>query len=415
MKVHQSNGYYVPAAFWLHVETERPIDQLVNTPHERTLTHELVHFLQDVSTTYGLANICRYVEQLKCFSELVRGASVLSVPIVASQRSDAVNANTDLFSFYSGDGADKYMTHNDSVVVTALRESMDPVEHVGDPIFWAEIEYGCSRNFHFGSIAIMESMAHIIECEIYGRMPTKSFPYDSAQLVMAYLCPDIEVDALGVLEVCEASLMFLNPAEIFIRAARKLNADRIKHTAPNDYYKFVMERFSCENQTAIEYFENVNRVAQGQLDDLFTVAPFCNERWGSGVVRGGFSIRTVGQSISSRLFESSDSSRDRFYSLISDVGFPPSFNNHNQVWVQSGSENTFTHLMYPAISSISEMLEGRDQACCLYDYCKNEQNGYRVNQHCLDAPWKRAKAEEACYYSHIWKMWGHGGCEISQG
>lgn len=413
MKVHQCDGYYLPAAFWLHVDTDQPISKLINAPHERTLVHELVHFLQDVSTTYGLANICRYVDQLKCFSKLVRSSSSLSVPVLASQRSDAVNANSDLFSIYVGDGAERYMTHNDSVVITSLREHLESVENVVDPIFYAEIEYGGSKNFHFGSIAILESMAHIIECEIYGKMSVKSFPYDSAQLVIDFLCPDIEVSALAVLEICEASLMFLNPAEIFVGTAKKLNSERVRHIVPNDYYKFVLERFSYENQTSVEHFARVNREAQNQLDDLFTVEPFCNERWGSGVVRAGLNIRKEGQSISSRLFDGTDrNSRDRFFALISEVGFPPSVNKHNQVWVQFGSENSHTLLMYSAIASISEMLEGRAQTCHLYEYCKNEQNGYAVNQHCLNGPWKRAKEKQACYYSHIWKMWGHEECEI---
>lgn len=403
----------MPAAFWLHVDTYQPINKLINGPHERTLVHELVHFLQDVSTTYGLANICRYVDQLKCFSKLVRSSSSLSVPVLASQRSDAVNANSDLFSIYAGDGAEKFMTHNDSVVITSLREHLEPVENVVDPIFYSEIEYGGSKKFHFGSIAILESMAHIIECEIYGRMTVKSFPYDSAQLVIDYLCPDIEVDALAVLEICEASLMFLNPAEIFVGTAKKLNSERVKKIAPNDYYKFVMERFTYENQTSVEYFAHVGLEAQNQLDELFTVEPFCNERWGSSVVRAGVNIRKDGQSISSSLFEGTyRNSRDRFFSLISEVGFPPTINKHNQVWVQFGSENSHTPLMYLAIASISKMLEGRSQACHLYEYCKNEQNGYAVNQHCQNAPWKRAKEKQACYYSHIWKMWGHEGCEI---
>lgn len=413
MKVHQCNGYYIPAAFWLYVDTDQPINELVNAPHERTLVHELVHFLQDVSTTYGLANICRYVDQLKCFSKLVRSSRSLTVPVMASQRSDSVNTNSDLFSIYAGDGADKYMTHNYSIVITSLAEHREYVEHVVDPIFYTEIEYGGSQTFHFGSIAILESMAHIIECEIYGKMPIKSFPYDSAQLVIDYLCPDIEVGALAVLEICEASLMFLNPAEIFVEAAKKLNSERARYIAPNDYYKFVMERFSYEDQTSIEHFEHVGREAQDQLNDLFTVEPFCNERWGSRAVGAGVNIRKNGQSISSILFESTDgSARNRFFSIISEVGFPPSINKHNQVWVQSGSENSHTHLMYPAIASISEMLEGRGQACRLYEYCKNEKNGYTVNQHCLKAPWKRAKEKQACYYSHIWKMWGHEECEI---
>jgi hypothetical protein len=209
--------------------------------------------------------------------------------------------------------------------------------------------------------------------------------------------------------------MFLNPAEIFVGAAKKLNSERVRLTAPNDYYKFVMERFSYENQTSTEHFAQVGREAQHHLDDLFTVEPFCNERWGSGVVKAGANIRENGQSMSSRLFDSTDgNARNRFFSLVSEVGFPPSTNKHNQVWVQSGSENSHTYLMYPAISSISEMLEGREQACCLYKYCKNEQNGYLVNQHCLNAPWKRAKAKQACYYSHVWKMWGHEECEISE-
>lgn len=414
MKLYPTDGYYVPASFMLYVDTELPIDRLMGTGQEKVLTHELVHFLQDVCTTYGMANICKYVDSLKGLSKIVRETHALSVPIPASKKSDSANINADLFSIYVGDGTERYMTHNNTVQITSVTIIEVPVEGLSEPVNYVEIEYGKQERLHFGAMAIMESMAHIIEQKLYGDNLRKSYPYDSAALLAAYLYPDIENNVVAVLELCEASLMFLNPAEIFVEATKRLKEGSITYDKVGDYYMYVITNFSLEGINPIDYFSEISRQTQQQLDDLFTVNPFKDERWGSGVIKAGSKLREDRGSVASFLFGTgTDNPRDRLFKLISTIGFPPSFNNKHQAWVQNHPNSQHTQLMYPAISSILSLLEGKEEKCCLYDYCINEIDGYATNESCVKAPWKRASAKQPCHYAHVWKMWGHEKCEIT--
>lgn len=51
MKLRKDLGFYVPAFFMIQVDVDKPIDEIIGTENERVFAHELIHFLQDVSTT----------------------------------------------------------------------------------------------------------------------------------------------------------------------------------------------------------------------------------------------------------------------------------------------------------------------------------------------------------------------------
>lgn len=51
MKLNGDLGFYVPAFFMMKVDVDLPIEKIIGTVNERVFAHELIHFLQDVSTT----------------------------------------------------------------------------------------------------------------------------------------------------------------------------------------------------------------------------------------------------------------------------------------------------------------------------------------------------------------------------
>lgn len=62
MKIYSNEGVYFPSFFRIKINKEKNID--------RILFHELVHFLQDVSTTFGLINISNTVDRIKDLNKI---------------------------------------------------------------------------------------------------------------------------------------------------------------------------------------------------------------------------------------------------------------------------------------------------------------------------------------------------------
>ena len=77
-------GFYLPSFFRLHLSTDNPISDL-NKLIEKDLSiffHEYIHFIQDISTYYGLNNIHATVEYFKYANMVVRGTEgYFKIPI----------------------------------------------------------------------------------------------------------------------------------------------------------------------------------------------------------------------------------------------------------------------------------------------------------------------------------------------
>ncbi|EGR0730438.1 hypothetical protein RNE34_003456 [Vibrio cholerae] len=413
MKLRRELGFYVPAFFMLKVDTNESINNVLNSAHERILSHELIHFLQDLTTTYGLINISRCVDVVKDQNQIaLNGGRYLDVPIPISLYSPAVAANTDLFSCYIGDDASQYEEFPRSVSIISVNEDLMDIDNVDCQIKVIEVEYGSpiftySKKFYFGAMAICESMAHLIECEIYGvESEINNFPYNSATMLTEFLCPHLKNNNQAVSEICEASLMYYNPAEVFVMALNKINEDKVVLDGSNDYYLYVVNNFTLESNSVEKEYNSIANSSISQLNDLFTVEPLKSEQWASNLVVKARGLRNTNISITSRLWQGDrDFKRASLMHIIRNIGFPVAFNNNDEVWIDNSDKTLNTPLMFPAIMSINEIFMAKRAQCYLYEHCK-KHGGYQVGDECMTNPWVRAKNGSVCYFSNMWKMWG---------
>jgi hypothetical protein len=415
MKLNKLLGFYTPAFLFLKVNTNRKLDAVIGTEDERTLFHELIHFLQDVTTTYGIANIASTVDVLKDQNRILRQAAVngsVSVPVNYGLYGPAISANKDLFSIYCGHSAADgdyceflpnttitgYAKHTESVTLPGGRQVEVPyieITHSG--------KSAASRQF--GAMAIMESMANLIEDETYDRQSTYlTFPYDSAEMLALHIHPQLDGSRKAISEVCEAALMYYMPGAVFVEALEKMKATGFKYIEADDAYRFVLNNFGMERDTRVlEEFMDKSQVAERQLDDVFTVSPLSDEKWASGVIRNGRVFRLKGQSLTSILC----GNRQAIWGLLSSIGCPLMFNEKFEVWHERAPKALLTPAAFPALYSIFNLLNYGCVACGVQDFCRSTGT-VLVDDTCQTAPWTRAKAGKTkhCNYAAIWRMWG---------
>ncbi|EOX0650989.1 hypothetical protein ABMZ77_16355 [Morganella morganii] len=421
MRLNKDLGFYIPAFFMMQVDTIKPIEGIIGTVDERTFSHELIHFLQDITTTYGLINISRCIDFIKVQNSVLRNTnSSVKLPLQGSELSGSVMINNDLFSLYVGDSAEKFREFPDDYIITEVIEDEMDIDNIPYPIKYIEIKYGnrtqiINNPFHFGSMAIYESMANLIENEIYGENKVlRSFPYDSALMIAENLCPLIYHNKLAIAELCEASLMFYNPAEVFIDSLRKIQMQNLIFKKPNEYYLYVLDNFTLDTTPPTVQFMKDSKLAMSQLNDLFTVSPFREEKWASGMVYKAQNLRNSGISLSAVLWGiDKDKSKKSLIKFISDVGMPIIFNSNFDAWVRDSEENMQTPLMHQAIFSFYEILRGKQIGCSLYKYCIKNNVCDEADHNCISSPWLQLKQEKICYFSNLWKMWGLEGVHIS--
>ncbi|UKI53764.1 MAG: hypothetical protein L6V86_01500 [Treponema sp.] len=64
------DGCYFPSFFTIHLDTDLPPEQYLKENFDSTIVHEYIHFLQDISTTYGLANLSNVLAKIPNFYNL---------------------------------------------------------------------------------------------------------------------------------------------------------------------------------------------------------------------------------------------------------------------------------------------------------------------------------------------------------
>src|SRR5664280_2340035 len=98
-------GYYSPSFFKMGISVFERLDNVELLPDgpKSTFFHEYIHFLQDVSTTYGLMNACIVVTKMKFGNNhiLRMSGNTFKVPIEFST-DPITEINTKLQEVYIG-------------------------------------------------------------------------------------------------------------------------------------------------------------------------------------------------------------------------------------------------------------------------------------------------------------------------
>jgi len=393
MKLFKEYGFYIPSFFFIKINENQEV--------ERTLFHEYIHFMQDISTTFGLINISKTVDIIKELNKISR--ELKTIPLnYTNYISDVFKINKDLFSYYAGDGTDKYIRMDETYKILGItREDglIEGYENIEEINIEIGKNNGISQTFHFGQIAIMESMAHILECFVFGNNSEKSYPYSSVEMIVEYLYPSLK-DKLAISELCEASLMYYNPADVLIESLHIMKVNKFEHKLDNDTYSYILNNMKMieHDDTKIEIlsqFEKEIQRATMQVDDLMTVEPLKSKKLISEFIINAKTFRLNEKAIITHRFKKKN------IDFINNIGHPLIINSENIAYT-----NNIEIFYYSIIYSILSRLDNKSNQCHLYNYCSNDNiNSKLVDNNCIDKPWKKVFDNNRCPYATVWNMW----------
>ena len=170
-------GYYIPSFFEMHVNTYCD-DLTINKLPLKDMTvlfHEYIHFLQDFTTYYGLNAIYTYSEYLHSVVNRIYGIKTkgFPVPFNITDNTDNVLLNKQILNFTQGD-TEECSPFNVDEVEEDVDELLPNAFMKNVPNVILNLN-GDLRVF--GAIAIMESMAYLMEqlCSPVGYMETLEF------------------------------------------------------------------------------------------------------------------------------------------------------------------------------------------------------------------------------------------------
>lgn len=419
-KLHKILGYYVPAFFEMHVDTDAD-DLTINKLNHFEMTvlfHEYIHFLQDFATYYGLNRIYVYSEYMhSVINRIYRNSSdnKISVPIKIEDNADNVLLNQQIQKFTSGDDGGEYGILN--FTISDIIEDSDPL--IDNPYMTSIPNVIVSSSegdvVIFGATAITESMAYIMErlCSPAAFKKSPSFPYGAAEMVADYYVPHFSDNPFMVLALCDMSQMSSNPGACFVRVMKGIQSGQLSFNSPEEIYDHFYDQISMtmegEQSTLLLGFQRLSNVVKQQLKNYLRNMSILDTyyEWIDRLFNFAWEWRKNDRYFLLKMARHHELSTNRAFEFcIYNVGTPLMSNNKgNYFKTPPNGMKVDTDVEYfKAFSQIEQLFSLGLKECSLYEWCcKSPQS--TPSELCLSAPWKKVQEKRMCPYALLWKHW----------
>ena len=408
-------GCYIPSFFEMHINTDCE-DLTINKLPLKDMTvlfHEYIHFLQDFTTYYGLNSIYAYSEYLHSVVNRIYSIKTpeFPIPFVIKDNADNVLLNRQILSFTQGD------TEESSVfIITEINEDKDtllPNAYMTDV---ANVILNINGNVRvFGAIAIMESMAYLMErlCSPTGYQKSPDFPYRAAELVADYYVKDFSKDMQKVLALCDMSLQSSNPGACFVRVMKGIRDGNVKFPTPESIYDYFYGQVSVTaygtESTLVAHFKMLLSVVQNCMKSYLRDMPILEEyySWIDNLVKFSIDWREHDRYFLLKMARQTDLSRNGCWGYaVHKVGSPLMVNNKGSHFkiMQNGASVGMDVEYFRAIRQIEALFETGKSACEMFEWCNNSPDA-TPNNLCTTAPWKKCTEKRLCPYGLLWRHW----------
>ena len=419
----KGGGHYMPAFFKLAIFNDADFSK-INEWDEISVAlffHEYIHFLQDISTIYGLNNIIRIGEIIQeAIAGFKSGNANFETPLVFCQG----NVNTkDIDVVLGGDRGeiDLEIVINGVELVSTFPVNNTSTYFVPKVI----IDYNEGNKINFGSHAIMESMAYIAEQYVSrNELKAAQYPYHMAKMVVDFQCPGFSVDILNVYVLCDLSLMHSEPGSAFIKYLAKITESGHQFSSPEEIYEFFddekftiddhLDDFKEKKLSRLELYLNLASRALFYISGYFQhIEQHPNIEYLKHQLNVVAGYRKYDPNFMLNILkEKKFYGNKQLMKLLSLLGSPLLVDLSGNTFflppinTDIESDMEIPWLMTQFLSDIS----GNSSICKALAVCRRVEDrfplGEYTNENCYEKPWKRAQQLPQCSYGKLLTLWG---------
>ena len=428
-ELNSALGVYSPTFLKMLVSTNSSLKNLnVLSDHESAIyLHEYIHFLQDISTTFGYMNISTIVDYIKHvnLNAINDGVSDFQVPFQPQQNgSDFTYYNLQLRTVYLGSSSN--ISKVDQIIDVLKQDKPIPFPNGNTknvPEIIIKYKYNETEGeYKLGSQCISEGMAYGIEQYIYPNLLQSApvFPYQTASMVADKILPGFSNDPLNVVALCDASLLSFHPGVFYYDSLQEMVKENFYPQKPEDIYDFVTRiKFNYQNYTTLQQLMiGMGMQASQQLSGYFTTPIFGNNStWITNLFTRALDLRIrLPHFIIDIARMGKIQGNICFSSVMNILGTPMTVNQDGEGTFQSPliNHNVSVHPEYLwAINQIFKTYVNpisRFPHCELKLWCQQSCMDQGIadytDDRCFDHPWERVNDKELCVYAQVWKTWG---------
>ncbi len=407
----------------MHVNVNESLTDIfaLSNYHLAIYFHEYIHFIQDISTTYGLMNACIIVDYLKlaCNKVLNSNSDSFLTPILPEAKAaDNVQLNLELRKIYLGSTKEL-----NGITVHSVKKLFSTVDFPNTPrkVPCIQVEYKETshsiNHFLFGAYYLMESMAYIAESLIFPNHDSAhQIPYFAAELLAGEIYPPLTRNRLNILALCDVSLCTFHPGEFFFDMLIKIKSENWLPSKPRDIYRYCNKGENCYKSSVNlqNLLLNTSKEAIKQLTDYFSSDTFKDhKKWIEYTLNKAVNIRLSFPSFIADIIKTGHLQKNKnFINLFTKLGTPMVTNAAGEATFYSPIQDKYNlrpDLLW-IINQIFKIFAGSQKKCDLktscQTSCKEQQIPDVTDFNCDNSPWEKAKIDPLCAFGQIWTMWG---------
>ncbi len=415
-------GFYMQTCFRMHIETNITFKHMTEEDYS-VLAHEYIHFLQDITTSYGAFNAYAISEFMKSVAESIRQSpdGIIDVPFTPDLGLDNVYANYCIKELTYGDSFE-ILRINEIVELRNEKESLESVvlDSIPNVVVLLKDGGGHVHKVNFGACAVMESMAYLMEQYIAPKkISAPDYPYRIAEIITRDYYTEFGKDTLNILALCDVALLTSAPGHTFICYLGQFKEDNWLPKDPSEIYSKVLDNgylVSGSNpgkKSFEEEMEEMSVLAIQSLQTYFNDSMPRFRRWIEETIKRGFALRIGRKDFILDIARGGNIMNNVVLrALINDyIGTPIITNPQAEGTIKSPNvafDSDF--FLFPAVGEVFKLFDRGQCNCELKDICA--RNGGPVDDNCDKSPWVHGvTGDKICPYSILWHNWSFKRCK----
>lgn len=381
-----------------------------NDYQKSTFVHEYIHYLQDISTTYGLLNFNFLMGTIQgCMNKIADSKDKeISLPIDLSYIED-YEKQAHLISIYQGD-CDNLSGYR---IVTINYEVEEMYEELyGDNIYQVILNLdnnGKEESYRFGGMCILESMAYLIESYGYkSESMRNTAPYNLCEEVASLVYDEFPVNNKSLLvALCDISLMSPNPGTAFYDLLRAMKLHKFIPNDIDEVYEFN-ETYIESND--MEIYDEQLSLAQERIDFIYSsnlsnidIVKQAN-KWIKERLFLAKIEREKNKKFIVDIMNNNEDFEKIFFEKLHLFGIPLIKNNQGEIFNGTTIINPDLNLIFLNIPIMLVKIfdyQENNNVCELINLCR-EYNPKLYDDECINSPWEKSQKDNLCPFGIMW-------------
>jgi hypothetical protein len=384
--------------------------------------HEYIHFVQDISTIYGLMNISTINHYIQyCANKIyIDKISKFEVPVTLNENSnpnDYGYSNFKLRPTYIGSSIKQKSKTITNFSYFVLPFEFEPNRYIDIvKIQFKDSDSGEIRILEFGGNHVAEGMAYLCEQHHHkGILPeADTYPYKLVTQIIQLEYPEVAEEYPLIITICDAALMSYHPGLSFVRLVKFLK-DRNIHQSNLNIVEIYQSCLAEIKGSHVDFDVLVDNV-KSEIKKNFNAEYYQDiTNWIDTIFdRIKVFRKQVPTFVVDMIIYGKPKENQFFRLFLRTIGSPIVLDGDDNASISlpegfNPTSSNFSPAIFWAISQVLKVFyKDSVSACELINFCNNGKRmdpNIIVNDNCIKAPWLKTSEKDLCPFAQIWSHW----------